>query len=256
MQRTLYELFVADQRVRGLRGRLDAALRRQADQQTKLQQMTQQRLELGQQHKQLQAQASTLEHQARDAQAKVEHLRQQMNSVKTNREYSALLVEMNTLKIEKEKLEDQALQQLERVEAVAKQIAQADAAIDTQRKLVQNAAAEVQARQDEVAHELAEATAHRDEVASKLPGEVLESYERAANAHDGEAMAEVVEENRRSMEYTCGGCFMGIPVELLNALLRNDERPVVCPSCGRILYVQEALRVTFGNNHKAPAGAR
>lgn len=253
MQQKLYELFVADQRVRGLRARLDAAIRRQAAQQTKLDQLTQQRLELGQQHKQLQAQASTLEHQSRDAQAKVEHLRQQMNSVKTNREYSALLVEMNTLKIEKDKLEEQALQQLERVEAVARQITEADAAIETQRKLTQGATAEVQARRDEVAHDLAEATAHRDEAASKLPGEVLESYDRAANAHEGEAMAEVVEENRRSMEYTCGGCFMGIPVELLNALLRNDERPVVCPSCGRILYVEQALRSAFGS--KATAGA-
>ena len=223
-------------------------------QQAALEQLTQQRLELGQQHKQLQAQASTLEHQARDAQDRVEHLRQQMNSVKTNREYSALLVEMNTLKIEKDKLEEQAIQQLERVEAVASEIAQAEAALETQRKLVQGATAEVQARRDEVAHDLTEATAQRDGAASKLPPDLFEAYERAANIHEGEAMAEVVEENRRSMEYSCGGCFIGIPVELLNALLRNDDRPVICPSCARILYVQQELRSTFGN-HKATAGA-
>jgi len=178
-----------------------------------------------------------------------------MNSVKTNKEYSALLVEMNTLKIEKDKLEDQALQQLERVEALAKEMQEADQNIATQQKIVQGATAEVQARRNEVAQELSEATAHRDQAAAHLPAEVLEIYDRAANAHEGEAMAEVIEENRRSMEYTCGGCYMGIPVELLNALLRNDDRPVICSSCARILYVKEELRSAFGNNHKATAGA-
>ena len=163
-----------------------------------------------------------------------------MNSVKTNKEYSALLVEMNTLKIEKDKLEEQALQQLERVEAVAKEIDRKPTKTSQPRKDRPGGGAEVQTRRDEVAHDLAQATAQRDEAAAKLPAELLEAYERAANIHEGEAMAEVIEENRRSMEYTCGGCFMGIPVELLNALLRNDDRPVICPSCGRIFYVQEA----------------
>jgi uncharacterized protein len=254
MQHKLYELFIADQRVRGLSSGLSAATRRLEAQQAKLDQFNQQRVELAQQHKQLQVQASTFEHQSRDSQARVEHLRQQMNSVKTNKEYSALLVEMNTLKIEKEKLEEQALQQLERVEAVAKEIQEADQKIVVQQKLVQGAAAEVQARRDEVAQELTEATAHRKEAASKLPAEILEIYQRAANTHEGEAMAEVIEENRRGMEYTCGGCYMGIPIELLNALLRNDDRPVICSSCSRILYVQEELRVAFSS--KAAAGAR
>jgi len=63
-------------------------------------------------------------------------------------------------------------------------------------------------------------------------------------------MAPVHEEDRRRMEYCCGGCFMQIPVEKVNLLARGDTL-VTCGSCARILYFEAALKETFGGKSAA-----
>ncbi len=245
MQKKLYDLFLADKHLRGLRGRLDAAKRRLNTQKTRLQQFEQQKREIEGQHRQAQVAAAGLEHQARDVDQKTQRLREQMNSIRNNKEYSALLVEVNTLKIDKGKLEEQALEQMERVDRFKGELDAITAKVADQQKLVSVAADEVTAAERDLGDELAEIQAKRDAAASQLPPDLLEVYERAAQAHEEEAMAEVIEESRRHMEFSCGGCFMSIPVELLNALLSGTDRPVICSNCGRILYVADALRESF-----------
>jgi predicted nucleic acid-binding Zn-ribbon protein len=44
---------------------------------------------------------------------------------------------------------------------------------------------------------------------------------------------------------------MAIPVELLNNLLSHTEKPVLCPSCGRILYLADALRESYADKSAA-----
>lgn len=251
MQKKLYDLFLADKHLRGLRGRLDAAKRRLNAQKTRLQQFEQQKREIEAQHRQAQAAAQGLEHQARDVEQKTQRLREQMNTVRNNKEYSALLVEVNTLKIDRSKLEEQALEQMEQVDRFKGELEAITAKVADQQKLVSVAGDEVTAAERDLGDELAQLQATRDAAAGKLPPDLLEIYERAAHAHEEEAMAEVIEESRRHMEFSCGGCYMSIPVELLNALLSGTDRPVICPSCGRILYVADALRESFADKSAA-----
>jgi len=67
--------------------------------------------------------------------AKIEKLRQQMNSVRSNKEYSALLVEVNTFKVEKDKLEEEALLAMGKVEGVAADLTALEAQVAEQAKL-------------------------------------------------------------------------------------------------------------------------
>lgn len=245
LQVKLRTLFQLDQQVRGMRSRLEAATRRHKAQQTKLDQLNRQRAELAEQLKQTQAKATALEKQSLEVEAKITRLREQMNTVKNNKEYSALLVEVSTLKNDKGKAEEEALTEMAKVDALKKDMLAIEAKVADQQKLVAGAVAEVKDCESEVGQKLTDAAAQRDAAASEIPAETRSLFEKAAKVHEGEGMAPVVEENRRAMEYHCGGCFMGIPAERVNALMTKDDQIVSCPNCGRLLYVEEELRASM-----------
>jgi len=114
----LRELNLVDQQLRGLESRLSGAKRHAHAQQLKLDQLQQQADELRDQLKHSQANAAGLENEIASADAKINRLREQMNAVKTNKEYSAMLVEVNTLKADRGKIEEQALEEMARADVL------------------------------------------------------------------------------------------------------------------------------------------
>lgn len=242
LQDQLKELFLLDKQVRGLRTRLDAATRRTELQKNKRDQLKQKNAELADQLKQSQAQANSLESQAKEKDQQITRHREQMNAVHSNKEYSALLVEVSTLKNDKGKLEDQALEQMTEVDAIKQQQGDLQDKIQQQEKLVRQAQDEVDAARAEVGDKLDEVTADRDRAAAEVPEDVLSAFDRLAEAYDGQAMAEVEEQDRRRMEYTCGGCYISLPVEHVNSLMLKPNEVVTCPNCHRILYIAEDLK--------------
>lgn len=246
LQEKLYDLFLLDQQVRGLRTRLDAATRRVKLQSTKLDQLRQQHAELTDQNKHAQAEVSTLEHQSSDADERVTKLRDQMNNVRNNKEYSAMLVEVNTLKDEKSKLEDQALAKMTAAESLNERVAEVQDQVDRQSKLVESAEAEVQSAKDEVGVQLDDTTAKREAATADIPPQILPVFERLADHYDGESMGEIEEQDRRRREYTCGGCYMELPIERVNALMVKPDELVTCPSCNRYLFIKQELKAEIG----------
>jgi predicted nucleic acid-binding Zn-ribbon protein len=242
LQDKLYQLFLLDKQVRGMRGRLDAALRREKVQRTRLDQARTQHRELAEQLKQAQSHAATLENEANAVELRIDKQRQQMNSAKNNKEYSALLVEVNTLKIEKGKLEDTALEHLAKVDEFKKKTEDAATRSVEQEKLVGVAQHEVETARAEVGQQLEELQRQRAAAAQDVAPETRAIFNRLADDYEGEALAPVIEENRRRMEYTCGGCYMGIPAERVNTLMTKRDELVQCPACRRILYLEASLR--------------
>lgn len=247
LQEQLYRFYLLDQQVRGLRSRLDAAQRQQKAQQTRLDQFATQARELGDQLQRAQAAASAAEGQSRDVEVRIAKLREQMNAVRSNKEYQALLVEVNTLKIDKGRMEDVALEHLTKVDELRGRLAEVQAKIEEHKRLVAVAQSHVDAARAEVGQQLDEVTGQRNAVAEGIPPEVRQNFDRLCEEHEGEPMATIIEEDRRRMEYTCGGCYMGIPRERVNALLSRRADLVTCPSCGRYLYVDESTKATMAS---------
>ncbi len=242
LQEQLKELSTLDAHVRGLSRRLDLGTKRKAFQQNKLDQLEQQLAELRDQAKRIEAHANTLEQDAKAAEERTEKLRGQMNTVKTNKEYSALLVEVNTLKAEQTKTEELVLEQMERVDEHKQRIAELEEKIAEQKKLVELADKEVDEAKSEVGEQLDQATSERDAAAGQVPDDVRLLFEKLNSDTDGEAVAGVEEQNRRRMEYTCGGCFMALPIEKVNATITKPDTITQCPYCHRILMVSDELR--------------
>lgn len=242
IQQQIQDLHLLDAQVRGLSSRLNAATRRRDAQASKLAQLQTQHRELEDQLKHCQAAAAAAEKQVGDVDARIDEHRDHMNSVTSNKQYSALLVEVNTLKDKKSKLEEQALAEMTGVEECRASLEELDQQITEQKKLVDNAEAEVDAARSEVGDRLDDVQKQRDEAAGQLPDDVLRDFERLADAYEGEAVVEIEEQDRRRNEYTCGGCFMSLPFETVNKLIAKTEEVVHCTNCNRILFAPSELK--------------
>jgi uncharacterized protein len=166
------------------------------------------------------------------ANVKRQKLEAKLYEVKTNKEYSAVLLEIEEAKQEKAKTEEDILGLMEMQERLAVDIKDAEQRFK---------AREEQARQDEtvvrkklaaVEAELATVRTQRTSRAKELPAGLLASYDRILKARGGVAVAAV------SVAAVCGGCRVGIRPQAVQEL-RSGTGLMVCESCGRYLYWQE-----------------
>ncbi|MAE60015.1 MAG: hypothetical protein CMJ49_01515 [Planctomycetaceae bacterium] len=242
---SLYKLYLVDQQLRALTARLEGSTRHLDVQSRHAEQATQQHKEMSDELRHLQSQAALLENDVAAAELRVDHLREQMNSVRTNKEYSALLLEVNTLKADKSKIEDQAIDHLSRAEELKKEIEAVETHLAEIQRVKALAEKDLTERRAEVSDRLNELESERTQAAAQITPQALALFDRLADNFDGEAMAPVAQDDPRRMEFTCGGCFLAIPTEKINQLFRDSDL-VTCTSCGRILYLEEDHRASLG----------
>ncbi|UCF14250.1 MAG: hypothetical protein JSW59_12620 [Phycisphaerales bacterium] len=175
-----------------------------------------------------------LELKSRDE--RIGKLRAALNSAKTNKEYAAVLTQLNTTKADSSKIEAQSLELLKDIEAdeaecddIQKQINEQKETLEQTRKESEELAAKYQTGIDEIQVEW-------DEVAKSIPGEAVDLFSRVAETYDGHAVAAIEQQEDRKGLYSCGGCFMGITTESVNLLMTKDDI-IRCPNCTRILVL-------------------
>lgn len=164
-------------------------------------------------------------------------LRNALNLARTNKEYSVVLTELNTNKADDSKLESQVLELMKNIETDQASCVEIQAQIDEQKVKLDEVRAEVEGKAVELEKEIDEIQHEWDATAGKVPAPALAIFKRVAETYDGEAMAEVEKAAENSTSFTCGGCFMGIPAEIVNVLTAKDEL-IRCSNCTRILYLK------------------
>jgi len=153
--------------------------------------------------------------------------------VKTNKEYSAVLLEIEEVKQIKAKTEEEILALMEMQERLAVDVKEAEGRLKTREEQARQDEGVVRGKLAKVEQELAVVRAERTSRARELPAALLASYDRIMKARAGTAVASV------GANGICGGCRMSIrPQALLE--LRNATGLMTCESCGRYLYWQEA----------------
>ncbi|BAM02760.1 zinc ribbon domain-containing protein [Phycisphaera mikurensis] len=242
LQDQLSTLFEKDSNVRSLRRRLDAATRRRDLQQERLAQLEEQHRERTEELKKAKAHASTLEGEASDSEARVKKLREQLQNTSDPKAFSALSVEVNNLKIQQGKLESLALDQMGRIESLTNEAGKTQERVAEQKQLVSEAETEIAEATAEVGDRLGDVEADRDRAAAEVPEEIRRTYDRLQEDTEGEAVCGIEEQDRKRMEYTCGGCYMSLPVQAVNATLSRPDELTHCPSCGRILVADTQMK--------------
>jgi len=164
-------------------------------------------------------------------QAEGSKLERQLLDVKTNKEYQAMLTEIQALKARRSDRETVILEFFEREESLVAQVKQAEQRIsEEERKLREGEAAleKEGAALDQSIHSI---KVDRDLVRPKVDKTLLARYDRLAGSRDGIAVAEV-------KKNACGACFKSLTPQTVQEARRMDA-VLHCESCGRILIWTE-----------------
>ncbi|MFC1738064.1 zinc ribbon domain-containing protein [Planctomycetota bacterium] len=183
-------------------------------------------------------QSDRLELELKTRDEAIAKLRASLNTAKTNKEYSVLLIELNTKKAENSKIEEQALDLLKDIENDEQERTEIKNQIEEQKQKLEQTRKESEQSAAKLQSEIEKIEVEWHQAAKNIPPEQLEIFKRVAETYDGEAIAIVEQQDSQTQTYTCGGCFMGVTAECVNLLMIQDDI-IRCPNCTRILVLQE-----------------
>ena len=162
-------------------------------------------------------------------QAKRSKTEARLYEVKTNKEYSAVLAEIEEIKQEKGKVEEDILVLMESQERLAGEIKDAETRFKTRETQGKQEEGALQEKLRAVEADLGLVRTERQELARQLPAPVLADYDKLLKARGGLAIVQVAKPN------LCGGCRMTVTPQRLQEL-RAQTALLPCESCGRYLY--------------------
>jgi len=164
---------------------------------------------------------------------KVEKLRTRSSEIKNNKEYQALLKEIETMEKDNKAIEDDVLVLMEKIDAATTAIGAAEKRVKEEETQIQAEQKEHEKAFEKLAQELSVLESHRQEAVTRIQPPVLLQYQKLLATKAGVAMAEARGES-------CSGCYMSIPPQVFVNVKKN-ESIITCPNCNRILYYKEAI---------------
>ena len=186
----------------------------------------------------MQAHLQNLEGETTDLNDRIEKLRAELNACTTDKQYQAILGEMKSLQAQRDDVESSQIAEMERIEALGREIEELGEQLAERERLVEVATTEKAECENAVSERLGELETERGVAAEKIPEKILKLFDEVADQHEGETLAEVIEVSKRHREYSCGACHVQMPYYLVVNLHANDGGVQQCPNCNRILYLQ------------------
>ena len=150
------------------------------------------------------------------------------SNVKNEKEYRAILKEIDDLKRSMKSIEDDILNVMEEQESKQLQIQEQELLCERDLAKAKKNKQELEEKVRSAENELAVLQGKRDEITEKIDQRILDQYDFIRKNKDGVALAGVT-------KGICSVCHMNLPPQRFNELLRND-RLLTCPSCQRIIY--------------------
>jgi predicted nucleic acid-binding Zn-ribbon protein len=167
------------------------------------------------------------------AQDRLKKYQQQLNRIKTNREYDAIQTEIDVQKTSISEYEESILNIMTTSEELTETLEERRQELETLK--VQNVPKWEQLEIDlsSIEDKLAIQQDHRKNVTVRLKGRLLVAYERIRKGKKGLAIVPI-------RKRACGGCFKTLPPQKIQEVRRTDSI-LTCENCGRILYWDENL---------------
>jgi predicted nucleic acid-binding Zn-ribbon protein len=169
-----------------------------------------------------------LEQDLLELQDKESRYKKQLMEVKTNKEYQALLAEIDAVESLISETETNIIEELELFDKLGADLKEAE-------KRLADKGNEIAKRREELAgelskrkEELVKLEEERKDIVAKVPSDLFSTYERLRAARGGIAVVEV-------KDGVCQGCFVGLTPQDY-AELRSMDKIIFCANCNRILY--------------------
>ena len=140
--------------------------------------------------------------------------------------------ELALLQKQRTQLEEQVLDQLERISELEAALQQAEEMYAVKVAEWAQREPEIQARLDQLGHVIEALQAERERLTSQFPGNFLAQYDDLQRRHRGTALAPI--RNRQ-----CSVCHARLPAAVFD-MLADPAALVRCPRCGRVVYLEQS----------------
>ncbi|MBI2104221.1 MAG: hypothetical protein HYT90_01385 [Candidatus Omnitrophica bacterium] len=179
---------------------------------------------------QLSQKEKEVELQTREGQ--VRKLQGQLFQVKTNKEYSAMQREIESLKADNSLLEEAVLRLFDAIDQAAQERRREQERLAQQQERLRLERERIERELAAVGEQLAQLERSREALVPDIAPAALAAYERILDIRDGLAMVPLVSES-------CGGCHRRLPPQVISQVYLKADL-VTCETCNRILYVDDA----------------
>jgi predicted nucleic acid-binding Zn-ribbon protein len=164
-----------------------------------------------------------------DLMAKLSKYKGQLMEVKTNKEYTAMLHEIEGAQRDIRSREDEILAEMERGEALATELKREEGLYKAVEERARTETKALEERAKRLGEQRKGLVTERDEIAGTIAEDARALFQRVAKLR-GAAVAE-------ARDGMCQLCHVKLRLQMYVELKRNDEI-VQCPSCSRILYYE------------------
>lgn len=161
----------------------------------------------------------------------VERSESRLPQIKTQKEYVAVLKEIDTAKKLLKELGDKIAEKDKSLAGLGEEKQEKDAELAELNQQVEARRAELGAQLAEVDGGLETMTGKREDLLGKLPKGLRKRYDLLLNRRGGVAVVE-------AKEGACLGCNMQLPPQQFNSLYTADEVQS-CPHCNRLLFIAD-----------------
>jgi len=169
-----------------------------------------------------------IDRETQDLDVKVEKSNIRLSNIKSNKEYKAVLKEIDDLKKAKSQREEKSLQVMEEIEVLRKRCQDNEKEVAEGRKKLDEEKNEVQIELKALDEELRLFEKKRVLFSQTVEQDLLKKYLFLKERKQGQAISPV-------SQAVCQVCHMRIPPQTYNELIRGDSL-LSCTNCGRIIY--------------------
>ena len=186
------------------------------------------------------ARKKILTEEAADLAEGLKKFQAQQRAVKTNKEYGALLNEIDNVKREIRTREDEILSLEETIAEARKDAESQTESFPAEMAGYEEQMTEWRAQQASLSADIAEGELRAAELRKQLDRKLLASFDRIAKMRAGVAVARVAMVGNQTA--ACSACNVRLRPQLLSDL-RLSRETIHCESCKRILYWDARLEV-------------
>ena len=169
-----------------------------------------------------------VERELEEIQPKFEKSKLRLNEVKSNKEYQAVLKEIEELKELTYQKEEMVIKWMEEIEVQEKECAGNKVRWEESEREFKDREREFSQRIRELDKEVQSLNERRGKLSQEVDQDLLREYDSLRMQLKGQVVAPVI-------DFVCQGCHLGIPPQQYNDLIRGDSLQS-CSNCNRIIY--------------------
>lgn len=170
----------------------------------------------------------TIEGQLKDSEEKIRKLKGRIPEIKTNKEYQALLKEIELAEREKSDIEEKILMLLEEIDNLKVVRTEREQVVKGEERKFLDEKEKVEKDFNHLSERLKELEFRKNGLISQIDPRLLSEYNRLLSSRKGLAVVSVQNEH-------CRGCHIRIPPQIFTEIRKNDKI-ISCLNCQRILY--------------------